>query len=226
MWYWGYRRTWGGLRLLFELALFKADMGTFVRLYTFLSQMFDYGNTGVEKRTIFYKVLIPLLDFGSERETIDLSKVRLTHHTLKSLGKQAMVLPGGEYPKLAPIKEAGGGMVQEKERAWISEIIERVNDLFQGDLTGQDKLVYVNDVLKGKLLESATLRAQAANNTKEQFANSPDMKSELMTAIIGALDAHTVMSKQALDSEVVRDGLKDVLLNYARLYESLREARP
>lgn len=207
-----------------ELALFKLDTGTFVRLYTFLSQMFDYGNTEVEKRTIFYKVLIPLLDFGSERETIDLSKVRLTHHTLKSLGKQSMVLPGGEYPKLSPIQEAGGGAVQEKERAWISEIIERVNDLFQGDLTDQDKLVYVNDVLKGKLLESATLRAQAANNTKEQFANSPDLKSELMGAIIGALDAHTVMSKQALDSEVVRDGLKDVLLNYARLYESLREA--
>jgi type I restriction enzyme R subunit len=46
-----------------------------------------------------------------------------------------------------------------------------------------------------------------------------------MGAIIGARDAHTVMSKQALDSEIVRDGLKDVLLNYARLYESLREAR-
>jgi type I restriction enzyme R subunit len=65
------------------LVLFKGDMGAFVRLYTFLSQIFDYGNTAIEKRAIFYKRLIPLLEFGREREGIDLSKVKLTHHTLK-----------------------------------------------------------------------------------------------------------------------------------------------
>jgi hypothetical protein len=37
------------------LLLFKNDMGAFVRLYTFLSQIFDYGNTAIEKRAIFYK---------------------------------------------------------------------------------------------------------------------------------------------------------------------------
>ena len=98
----------------------------------------------------------------------------------------------------------------------------KVNELFEGDLTPQDKLVYVNNVIKGKLLESERLQQQAANNTKEQFANSPDLKTELMNAIIAALDAHTAMSTQALESERVRDGLKDVLLGPAQLYETLR----
>jgi type I restriction enzyme R subunit len=49
------------------LTLFKADMATFVRLYTFLSQIFDYGNTDIEKRAIFYRRLLPLLEFGRER---------------------------------------------------------------------------------------------------------------------------------------------------------------
>jgi type I restriction enzyme, R subunit len=44
-----------------------------------------------------------------------------------------------------------------------------------------------------------------------------------MNAIIGALEAHTAMSTQALGSETVRSGIKDVLLGPARLYESLRE---
>ncbi len=70
------------------LILFKSDMGAFIRLYTFLSQIFDYGNTAIEKRAIFYKRLLPLLEFGREREGIDLSKVVLTHHHLKNLGKQ------------------------------------------------------------------------------------------------------------------------------------------
>jgi type I restriction enzyme R subunit len=81
----------------------------------------------------------------------------------------------------------------------------------------------VNNVIKGKLLESETLRQQAASNTKEQFANSPDLKSELLNAIMGALDAHTAMSKQALNSPAVQSGMKDILLNHSRLWETLRE---
>ena len=73
------------------------------------------------------------------------------------------------------------------------------------------------------LLESEILRQQAANNTKEQFANSPDLNTELMNALIGALDAHTAMSTQALESQAVREGLKDVLLGPAQLYETLRK---
>ena len=96
-------------------------------------------------------------------------------------------------------------------------------DLFEGDLTDQDKLVYVNNVIKGNLLESQKLVVQATNNTKEQFANSPDLKSEIVNAVMSALEAHTAMSTQALSSETVRDGLKDVLLGSARLYQTLRE---
>ena len=204
------------------LVLFKGDMGGFVRLYTFLSQIFDYGNTAVEKRAIFFKRLLPLLEFGREREGIDLSKIVLTHHQLKNLGKQAMPLGAGASPKLEPITEAGSGLLREKQTAYLGEIIERVNDLFDGDLTEDDKLIYVNHVIKGKLLESEKLQQQAANNTKEQFANSPDLQSELMEAIMGALDAHTSMSTQALNSPAVQGGIKDILLNHASLWEALR----
>lgn len=138
--------------------------------------------------------------------------------------REAKGAGGGETPKLAPLSEAGSGMVQEREKARLAEIIERLNDLFEGELTEQDKLVYANTVIKGKLLESKTLQQQAANNTKEQFANSPDLQKELMDAIMGALDAHTAMSTQALNSPRVRAGLKDILLDYAELYESLRAA--
>ena len=204
------------------LALFKGDMGAYLRLYTFLSQMFDYGSTAIEKRAIFYKRVLPLLEFGRERETIDLSKVKLTHHTLKGHGTASMQLGEGDKPKLDPLTEAGGGSVQEKEWARLNEIIEKVNTLFEGELSDQDKLVYVNNVLMGKLLESTTLAQQAASNTKEQFANSPDLQAEMMNAIIGALDAHMAMSSQALNSQVVRAGIKEILLNHANLWEMLR----
>ena len=46
-----------------------------------------------------------------------------------------------------------------------------------------------------------------------------------MNAIMGALEAHTAMSSQALGSEAVREGLRDVLLGPAKLYETLREGK-
>ena len=204
------------------LILFKADLGTYVRLYTFLSQIIDYGSTEVEKRWIFFRRLLPLLEFGRERERIDLSKVVLTHHNLKNRGPQVMALNDAPSPYLPPLNEAGSGQVQEKQKALLAEIIAKVNDLFEGELTDQDKLVYVNNVIKGKLLESEVLQRQAAGNTKEQFANSPDLNRELVNAIMGALDAHTAMSTQALNSPVVQAGLKHILLNYSGLWEALR----
>ena len=117
---------------------------------------------------------------------------------------------------------SSSGSVQEKEKAWLNEIIEKVNDLFEGALTDQDKLVYVNNVIQGKLLELAKLQQQATDNTKEQFANSSDLKTELLNAIMGALDARTLMSMHGLDLAKVQKGLKDILLNHAYLYETLR----
>lgn len=204
------------------LILFKRTLGTFLRVYAFLSQIFDYGNTAIEKRAIFYRRLLPLLDFGRERDGVDLSKVVLTHHKLKDQGKRDLPLGEGEADKLQPLTDPGGGEVREKETIWLALIIKKVNDLFEGELTDDDKLVYVNNVLKGKLLESSTLVQQAGNNTKEQFANSPDLSREIMNAIMDALTAHQTMSRQALDSEKVRNGLKDILLGPAQLYESLR----
>ncbi len=202
------------------LQLFKRNLGTYLRVYAFLSQIFDYGNTAVEKRAIFFKRLLPLLEFGRERDGVDLSSVKLTHHKLRNLGGQDLMLAKGD--KLQPLSETGSGEVREPQKLPLSEIIAKVNDLFEGELTEDDKLVYVNHVIKGKLLESNVLIQQARNNTKEQFANSPDLNSALLEAIMDALDAHQVMSRQALDSERVRAGLKDILLGPANLYESLR----
>jgi len=204
------------------LVLFKGDMAAYVRLYAFLGQIFDYGNTAIEKRFVFFKRLLPLLEFGRERDEVDISKVVLTHHTLKSRGQQPMTFNADGTYKLAPIDAVGSGSVQEKQQAYLKEIIEKVNGLFEGELSDDDQLVYVNGALKGKLLENETLVQQAASNSKEQFANSPDLKQALLSAIMDALEAHQTMSSQALGSERVRDGLREVLLGPAQLYESLR----
>ena len=206
-----------------SLILFKSDIAAYVRVYGFLSQIFDYGNTDIEKRSIFFRLLHPLLTYGRQREGVDLSALKLTAYTVKSLGDKALNMAAGEPVKLYVVDDVGSGQVQDKAQVALAELIARVNDLFEGDLTPGDKLVYVNDVIKGKLMESERLAEQAANNTKEQFANSPDLAKEIMGAVMDALTAHAAMSKQALESEQLRADMKDVLLGAGKLWEGLRE---
>lgn len=209
------------------LQLFKRDIGTYTRLYAFLSQMIDYGNTDIEKRAIFYKLLHRLLDFGREHEGVDLSSLALTHYTLKDLGTRRHGLAASDSAdndyRIQPTGESGSGKVQDKEKALLDEIIARVNQLFEGDLTPGDKLVYVNNAIKGKLLECETLVEQAVNNTKEQFANSPDLDARILDAVMDALASFTHMSKQALESERIRAEIKAILMGPGKLYEALRE---
>lgn len=68
-----------------------------------------------------------------------------------------------------------------------------------------DKLMYVNYVLKGKLLES------------------PNLDQEFMNAVMDAGAAYASMPEQVLESERVRNRLKRILLGPSALYEALRQ---
>ena len=205
------------------LLQFKKDIGVYVRVYGFLCQIFDYGNTDIEKRSIFFRLLQPLLTFGREREGIDLSALRLTAYTLKDLGEQQLNLGKEGDAKIQPIQAIGSGQVNDKQKIALQELIARVNDLFEGDLTPGDKLIYVNNAIKGKLMENTELMNQAGNNTKQQFESSPDLDKHLEGAIMDSMAAFNQMSKQALIPKNKR-AIKDVLLGPAGLYEALVEA--
>lgn len=105
----------------------------------------------------------------------------------KAVGDPKLNLGTGEALPIYPTGEIGAGQVQDKTMVALAELIAKVNDLIAGDLMPGDKLVYVNDVIKGKLMESEKLQEQAANNTKEQFAASPDLASEILSAVMDAL---------------------------------------
>ncbi|QTS86223.1 type I restriction endonuclease subunit R [Ectopseudomonas khazarica] len=203
------------------LILFKRDMGSFQRLYAFLSQIFDYGNTDIEKRQLFFKHLLPLIEFGREREGVDLSRLELVRYKLKDKGTRDLPLVNGEYPKLPPMSATGSGQVQEKEKLYLSQIVEKINELFGADTTDGDKLSWLNSQ-REKLLESEVLAQQAANNTKEQFASSPDLTRVFIDALIDSHSAQSNLSLQALNSEQIQREVINLLLGPARLYEALR----
>ena len=200
----------------------KGDMQAYVKLYTYLSQVLDYGNTSAEKRAIFYKYLVRLLDFRRTRTIVDLSDIELTHHAVRSDGRRDMQLGDEDADPLQPVTATGTGSIQEKQKARLAEIIEKVNTLFEGDLSDGDQLSYLNAVAS-KLLESTRLKQQAKANSKAQFDASSAIDPELLEAAIDAMEAHEKMGAQVINSARVRAGLKDLLLNIYDLHGALRE---
>jgi type I restriction enzyme R subunit len=165
--------------------------------------------------------LIPLLTFERDHTKLDFSYVELTAYNLRPLNEKPLKLAptDGELP---PPGAIGTGGLSEAEKMQLAEIIRMVNELFKGDLTDGDMLTYVNEVIKRKLLESDLLRQQARNNSREQFANSPDLINELTDAIMQSFTAHESMSRQVLNDAKTKQGLLRILLGPARLYDALR----
>ncbi|MDE1980695.1 MAG: type I restriction endonuclease subunit R [Betaproteobacteria bacterium] len=196
------------------LQLFRKDITGFIRAYDFLSQIVSYGDTDLEKRAIFYKHLVPWLRNTDRHDAIDLSSVRMTHYKLSYMGKQAVHLSqqDTEDYRLKPLADVGSGKPHDPQQALLSEIIGKMNDLFEGDLDENDKLALVNHVV-GKMLDRETLEKQAVANTKEQFGASPDYKSIMLESVAEGLDKYQDMAKQVLNSEKVQASLAELLLD-------------
>jgi type I restriction enzyme, R subunit len=210
-----------------ELEIFRKDLATFVRMYDFLSQIINYGDTALEGRSIFFRHLIPLLHTENLSKPIDLSAVHLTHYKLKHGGAQTLSLStpdGGAEALLHPLTAAGSGVPQDPAKALLKEIISRMNEIFEGDLSDADLLNYASHV-RDKMLENPLLEQQAHHNSKEQFALG-DFKPALMNAVISGLDNYQEMAKQVLSNETAREGFAAVVLELVYNAFQQREIGP
>jgi len=102
----------------------------------------------------------------------------------------------------------------------LSLIIQKMNELFSGNLTQADFRGYATTLIS-KLVEDATLREQAeANDTVEAFGNGA-YESTLNQAVVEALENHSMMAEQALKHPQVIKGLANLLLE--DVYQRLRQ---
>ena len=61
-----------------QLEMFRKDVGSFVRVYDFMSQIIDYGDGVLAKRAVFLRLLERLIRDTNYTAPIDLSGLVLT----------------------------------------------------------------------------------------------------------------------------------------------------
>lgn len=193
-----------------ELELFRSDVNAFIRAYDFLAQIVNFHDVGLEKRSIFYRLLVPLIGDPNPDRTVDLAGVNLTHYSVRPGEAEDLQLSGDGGP-LPPLTAAGSGAAKDPEFVRLQEIIEKMNTLFEGDGLTDNDMVGFTGYVGGKFDESDTLREQAAANTLEQFLASPDLNDAFQDAVIASDENFRSMSEQVLGSKKIQKAILEIL---------------
>ena len=202
-----------------ELQMFRKDVGTYVRQYEFLSQLFDYQNPWLEKLALYLKLLVPQLSRGEKDAPIDLSAVAIDY-----LGHHRQATRDGELSgstPLEPARDAGTGTVRDPDMVALDEVINRINDLFAGNHPDSSVRNVVTHI-KDRLEESETLKTQAQNNSLAQFRASPDIDVAFTDAVIGSMGSSADLSAQILNNQDLARALLGELL--PAVYRTLSKA--
>lgn len=190
-----------------ELDIFKKDLGTFTRMYEFLSQIVDYADADLEKLNAYAKGLLPNLVTGEYEPPIDLSEVEMTHYNIKNKKVYAIDLTGSE---IRGIKEPGSAYGKDRKTDTIAHIVEAMNELFAGELTEADKLNYAQ-AIRDKVMENDGVMAQFKVNTPDQVMLG-DFPSLITDAVIESMDVHQNMASQVLSNEQIQQGFAKLVM--------------
>ena len=116
-------------------------------------------------------------------------------------------------------RQSGGGQAWEDPQDRLSVIIQKMNEVFSGNLSDADFRGYATTLI-GKMVSDPTLQEQAqANNTVKAFRNGA-YEAKLNIAVVDALESHSAMADQALRHEKVFKGLANLLVE--EVYRQLR----
>ncbi|WIX83321.1 DEAD/DEAH box helicase family protein [Amycolatopsis carbonis] len=174
------------------LDLFRKDVSTYVRLYDFMSQIIDYGDTHLEMLSIFLRLLEKVIADSSWTAEVDLSDVvlvRVKHN--KGTAVDISLTGDGE---LKGISAAGTGARKEPKYVALQVVIDKMNDLFGAESFSESQVREFVQGLVQRLLAYPNLVNQTKVNSKKQFMESQDFQAAVTEAVVDNQEAHNTMA--------------------------------
>ncbi|MCX4748146.1 type I restriction endonuclease [Kitasatospora sp. NBC_01287] len=170
---------------------FCKDVATFVRLYDFMSQVVDYADTQLEKRSIFLRLLERYIRPTTVTAEIDLSDVELKK--IKHTRNAAIDISLGGGTGIRGISAAGSGRTPDPVMVAFQAVIDRLNELFGAEFSRGQVEGFV-DILGAVLLENEDLVDQAGANSRAQFLESPDLGDAVVDAVFANQNSHNAIA--------------------------------
>ena len=174
------------------LDMFRRDVGSFVRLYDFMSQIIDYGDAELEKKQIYLRHLERVIQPDNYTAPIDLSTIVLKQVKQIDQGKTDISL--GAKAGLSGLTATGSGEKRDPTMVALRQVLDRLNDLFGSeDFSESQKVSFIESLLQ-TLLADNDLIQQAKVNSAKQFIESPDFEYAVTGAVADNQGAHQKMS--------------------------------
>ncbi|MCH8493938.1 MAG: type I restriction endonuclease subunit R, partial [Idiomarina sp.] len=173
---------------------FKSNLGRFVRVYSYVSQLLEMGDGDLENFSGFAKLLAKRLN-GVPQEQIDLSGLVLKGFALK---KRDMP----EDAKATELQPIGANTTDasDREKQFLDELIEQVSQLF-GDITPQESQLYLTFQIANEVLKNEKCVEQIDKNSREQ-AMRGEMSSVVKQGVVNAMSNQNTNARTLLkDSE-------------------------
>lgn len=166
-----------------QLEIFKKDLGTFTRLYEFMSQIVDFDNIEFEKLSILARYLRHLLQEQiTPEDEIDLSNIEMSHYRLsKAVGTDLELKVDKDTP-LDVGSGMGTGRGKPTKEESLAKILNQINHSFRlGALTEQDIVGYVENAM-GIIENNSQIMLQISQNTKDRvmLGGFPDALEEIV----------------------------------------------
>ncbi len=196
---------------------FKHSMISFIRFYSFLSQIMPFQDVALEKLYAYGRYLLKLLPKReTDRFRLD-DEVALEYYRLQKINEDHQI-------SLEDIEEVGiqgvqdsGMRTTEEEKATISEIIELLNERFGTEFTEANKLFI--DQVEEDLVAQEDLSDHAKNNTLENFKFP--FEETFVSVLIDRMDMNQEIFSMIMDNKEFGTRVKDYMVK--QVYERLRE---
>jgi type I restriction enzyme, R subunit len=202
---------------------FRSDLDSYLRAYSFLSQIVVWTDNGLEKLYVWAKSLQSNLPKRPGDGRLDLgADVELTHLRIERSAEVDASLAGSQADN-DPLSAlpGGGGAAPDPQIERLSAIIDRLNERHALNLTITDALLF--EQFKGDWLADDELAAQAKANNLDNFLIV--FAKKFLNTVLARMDANADIFKAINDDKGFADDLK---ASYGRdVYLALRanEAR-
>lgn len=184
---------------------FKHTLVSFVRSYSFLSQIIPFQDVELEKFYAYSKLLLNKLPKQelAERFKLGNEEVTLEYYRLQKTKEGNIVLePEPEYG-LQPATEAG--MRKEKEeQGHLSEIIKQINERLGTEFSDADKLYF--DQVGLDLIADSTIIQQAKTNNFDNFKKGK-LEDLFYQKLIDRMEINSDTTNKILNNKALADAL-------------------
>ena len=182
---------------------FRGALQDYVRAYSLIAQIVDWGDRDLERLYQYGRVLLIRLP-GRPSTSVDIGDADLSHFRLEFTGKHNVSLsPVGDRDVRGHAADGGG--LREPEVKPLSEVIAELNERFGLDLGTADQILVYQQVVG--LVEDTAMQQIALMNDESRFGQVAD--DRLDDIVAGNAERNTAFMKLYFDNNEFQKAIKE-----------------